>query len=183
MTQQAFERMTQELLVATDALLKSELRLPGLLLLYAGIDIMASLAPREAEGAPAGGGFIEWTEEYLLQGGHLACGAEDLYAAGCGLLRPERPEAPESGEAEVKQVWYAWGTDRARDLQRMLDEEGQSQTVAVHTDELLAAFRRAVKLFERSLYDDPERAELVYQRAGKFLGNVAAPGRERRVGR
>lgn len=182
MTQQAFERMTQELLVATDALLKSELRLPGLVLIYAGIDIMASLNRPQEKEAVTRSDFIQWAEEYLLRVGRLGCEARDLYGARCGLLHTYSAESALSEAEEAKEIWYAWGTGRPEDLQRLIEAQGITAASAIHIDDLMAAFRRGVKLFERSLYDDPERAELVYGRAGKFLATMAAPGGERRAG-
>jgi hypothetical protein len=172
MTQQAFERMTEELLVAIEALLKGELRVPGLLLLYGGMDIMASLNRPTEHADVVRSDFIEWTERYLLCGRRLACTPQDLYAARCGLLHSCTGESRASRQDEAKQIWYAWGTGRVEDLERFIEDADRSLSVAVHVDHLFHSFQRGVKLFKRALYDDPEKANLVYERADKFLANM-----------
>jgi len=172
MTQEAFEKMTQELLIAIDALLKNELRVPGLLLLYAGIDIMASWNRSEAHAHVVRGDFVEWAERHLLYGTRLGCGPQDLYAARCGLLHFYTAESRASRQAEAKQIWYAWGTVRAQHLQTLINDAEVPSAMALHVDDLCRSFRRGVKLFKRSLYNDPNKADLVYERAAKFFANM-----------
>lgn len=173
MTQQAFESVTGDLVSAIDSLLRSELRLPALLILYAGIDIMASLNRPESRSEVNPSDFLEWADRYLLHGTHLACSSEDLYGARCGLMHTYTAESRSSRSGKANQIWYAWGTGRVDDLQELIDAaDDVPSAVAVHVDDLFHAFRRGVKLFKRSLYDDPKKANLVYERANKFFANM-----------
>lgn len=65
-TQRVFERNIGELLIAIEACLKNRLILPGLLLLHAGIDIMAWLNRPESHTDAKRSDFIGWVESYLL---------------------------------------------------------------------------------------------------------------------
>src|SRR5438045_609045 len=64
-----------------DCMAKGRL-LPCLVLLYAAIDIVASLESGKASGSA----FMAWSDKYLLQGTSLPCTASDLYGARCGIL-------------------------------------------------------------------------------------------------
>lgn len=105
MTQQVFERNAEELLTAIEACLRSRLLLPGLLLLYAGIDIMAWLNRPKSHADVQRSDFVEWAEKYLLPGTKLACSAIDLYAARCSLLHSYTAESRLSREGKAKQVF------------------------------------------------------------------------------
>lgn len=174
MTRQLFESAGAELVEAIDVLSKSQLRLPAMLMLYAGIDIMASLQRPESSSEVKPSDFVKWADRYLLPGTHLACSAEDLYAARCGLLHTYVAESRRSREGKARQIWYAWGDASAEELQARMDRADVPPAVAVHVDDLSAAFRLGIERFKQSIVDDSERANLVYDRAGNFFGNLAA---------
>lgn len=56
--------------------------LPGLILLYATIDILASLNRPEAKEDVTRQDFISWIDAYMLPRPPLNCTAVDLYALG-----------------------------------------------------------------------------------------------------
>jgi len=172
MTQQVFERNADEFLMAVEACLKSRLKLPGLLLLYAGIDIMAWLNRPESHIDVQRSVFIGWADKYLLPGTGLACSAIDLYAARCSLLHSYTADSRLSREGRAKQIFYTWGTVCAEDLQERIDNVETLSAVAVHVEHLFHAFRIGVGRFKQSLSNDPEKANLVYERAGKFFSHV-----------
>lgn len=174
MTRQAFESVATELVEAIDVLSKSQLRLPAMLILYAGIDIMASLDRPESSSEVKPSDFVKWADRYLLPGTHLACSAEDLYAARCGLLHTYVSESRRSRNGKGKQIWYAWGDASAEELQAIIDVADVPPAVAVHVDDLSAAFRLGIERFKQSTLDDSERANRVYDRAFSFFGNLPA---------
>jgi len=174
-TQQAFERNIEELLIIIEDCLKSRRILPGLLLLYAGIDIMAWLNRPECHKDVKPSDFIEWADKDLLPGTGLACSASDLYAARCGLIHSYIAESRRSRRGEAKMIFYAWGTGRAEELQRALDHSDIPPAVAVRVEDLFDAFCAGIERFKQSLTDDPKRANLVYQRAGKFFSPIDLP--------
>lgn len=172
MTRQAFERGATELVEAIHVLSKNQLRLPAMLMLYAGIDIMASLDRPESSLEVKPTDFVKWSDTYLLPGAHLACSAEDLYAARCGLLHTYIAESRRSRKRKARQIWYAWGDASAEELEARIDGADVPPAVAVHADDLSAAFRLGVERFKQSILNDSERANLVYARAAKFFGFV-----------
>jgi hypothetical protein len=167
-----FESAASELVQAIDVLSESQLRVPALLLLYAGIDMMASLDRPESSLEVKSSDYVKWAETYLLPGTHLECTAEDLYAARCGLLHTYMAESRRSREGKARQIWYAWGDASAEELQARIDRADAPPAVAVHVDDLSSAFRLGVERFKQSILDDSERADLVYDRAGKFFGDL-----------
>ena len=172
MTSQGFESIANELVAAIDLLSDSQLRVPDMLLLYAGIDIMASLDRAESSVEVKPGDFVAWANRYLLPDTHLECSAEDLYAARCGLLHTYTAESRRSRKGKARQIWYAWGDASAEELQSLIDRTDVPAAVAVHVDDLRAAFRRAVERFKESLLDDSEKANLVHDRARMFFGDL-----------
>src|SRR2546421_12759111 len=90
------------LLTAIETCFKGKRILPGLILLYAHIDIVASLnrPPSKNEGTRQS--FKDWVNLYLLPDSDLSCSADDLYAARCGLVHSYMAEArlTRSGDAK-----------------------------------------------------------------------------------
>jgi len=172
MTQETLEGNVEELLTAIEACVRSRLLLPGLLLIYAGIDIMAWLNSPRSHSDAERSDFIEWTNMYLLPGAELACNAIELYAARCSLLHSYTAESRLSREGRARQVFYAWGTGRVEDLQELIHYVGTHSAVAVHISELFDAFCIAVERFKQALSSDPEQANLVHERAGRFFSNM-----------
>ncbi len=158
--------------MAIEGCLKTRLATPGLLLLYAGIDIMAWLNRPESHPDVRRSDFIGWADKYLLPGTGLACSAIDLYAARCSLLHSYTAESRLTREGDAKQIFYAWGVGRAEDLQGLIDYVGTHSAVAVHIEHLFDAFRLGVERFKEALSNDPDQANLVYKRADKFFSNI-----------
>ena len=177
MTRQAFESGATELVEAIEVLSQSQLRLPAMLVLYAGIDIMASLDRPKSSLEVKPSDFVKWTKRYLLPGTQLACSGEDLYAARCGLVHTYMAESRRSRKGQARQIWYAWGGSSPEELQSWIDRADVPQAVAVHVDDVSAAFRLGVERFKQSLLDDSERASLVYDRARMFFGDLLCPER------
>ena len=172
MSQQEFERVAEELISAIDTLLESELVVPALLMLYASIDIMASLNRPESQSEVKSSDFIEWADRYLLCGTQLECSPEDLYGARCGLLHTYIAESRSSRVGEAKQIWYACDAFTAEEYWAWIDQADVPPVVAVHVDDLFAAFRFAVERFKHRLLSDPRKANLVYERTHKSFSNV-----------
>src|ERR1700730_11609505 len=148
--------------------------LSGLVLLYATIDIVASLdRPVSKENADRKD-FMSWVDAYVLRGSSLRCTATDLYAARCGMLHTYTPESRLSRERNAKEIYYAWGTGKAEDLEEAMNRSNwKTPAVAVHADELLRAVGRGFDKFFRDLPKDPRRSALVYDRAGKWFGGLS----------
>ncbi len=141
---------------------------PGLMLLYAGIDILAWADRPEAQANVQREDFVRWTETYLLPGSPFSCRGIDLYSARCGLLHSYSSGSALTGQGAACEVFYAWGKQRPEHLQALAPMYG-GRYVTVHVDDLLAAFRRALERFISSLQSDESHARLVYSRVAKWL--------------
>ncbi len=144
--------------------------LPGLILLYASMDIMASLDRPEAQEDVQGKDFIQWVQTYLLPKSNLQATAAELYGARCGLVHTYTPQARLTRRGKAREVYYAWGKAKADRLQQAsVRIHWRIPSVAVHVDDLLAAFKEGVREHLRALSRDPRRARLAYGRANRFF--------------
>jgi hypothetical protein len=85
-----------------------EQALPGLALMYATIDILASLerpADQEATGSKE---FKRWIENYMPLSA-LNVTSSDLWAARCGLLHTFTPSSDKSREGKARELHYVRG--------------------------------------------------------------------------
>ena len=79
-------------LAAIDLCLSNHYRMPALVLIYSGIDIMALLARPEAKPNVTREDFIAWCERYLTAAGFQECSAIELYATRCGIVHTYSPD-------------------------------------------------------------------------------------------
>jgi hypothetical protein len=161
------------LLTAIETCFKAKQILPGLILLYAHIDIVASLNRAASKDEGTRQDFKDWVNQYLLPGSGLGCSAVDLYAARCGVVHSYMAEARLTHSGDAKQIFYAWGTAEGTKLKARVKKVGlDSKAVAVHVDELLEAFVAGLDRFLEDLSHDLQREQLVYERARKFFSHI-----------
>ena len=75
--------------------------------------------------------------------------------------------------AAAKRIFFAWGNQRADDMQQILDRIGQPVS-AVQVDALVKAFQIAIDRFVEASEHDPELSRRVDARHGKIFTNVQA---------
>lgn len=174
MTKQIFDEGCKNLAIAINVCLANKLRLPGLILLYASIDIMAWLNRPVCHIDVQRSDFISWVNEFLLPGTALKCKAIDIYSARCGLIHSYTAESRISRKGDAKQIWYAYAPKGAEDLQSLIDKDIKLSAiaVAVQIEQLFDAFSNGIKRFKQYLYHNPDQAKLVYERAHKFFSNM-----------
>lgn len=124
-----------------------------LILLYSGIDAMASL---DAGGRAAGPAFRHWVNQYLLKANPLPCTALELWGARCGVVHTFTAQSDLSRHKKVRMVVYAWGNYNAEDLTEAA-QLMQQPYVGISLRELIDAFRRGLVAFEDDLSHYPER--------------------------
>ncbi len=172
MTREALEARIQELFSVIASAFSNKAYLPGLILLYSCVDIMAWLdLPSDREDV-RGSDFIRWVEQNLLPGSGLLCKGVDLYGARCALIHSYTSESRLTRQKEAREVYYAWGTARAQDLQMTVDHLGRN-AVTVHIDNLFEALKRGAGRFLQSLSNDPSHANRVDARAAKFFAPIS----------
>jgi len=167
MNSQKFERHVKVLLKAIDTCLKNELQLPGLILLYTGIDSMAWLNRPKLQPDVRRNDFIYWVNRYLLPDSGLACEALDLYAARCALVHSYTSESSLTRQGKAKEIAYPWGKGGAKKLQKAMNSVDKNRAIAVHIEDLFHAFQNGIERFKEALSNDPIRAQLVFERIAK----------------
>jgi hypothetical protein len=145
--------------------------LRALTLLYAGIDVVASLERRCGEGTRAS--FAPWADTYVLPARPLGCTGVELYAARCGVLHTFTSDSDLSRSARARRIYYAWGTAKISDLQAVLDRSGTGDAVAVHVEDLHQGFRAGVLSCLREVVADETRMRHVESVAGAWFGDLA----------
>lgn len=162
--QQAFIKHMLALLESIDYCLSKQYVLPCLTLLYAGIDVIASLEARPREAVKKS--FTRWVSKYLLKDGSFQCNAVDLYAARCGVIHTFTPESDLSRAGKARQIAYAWGDADVSKLIKASDILGRRDIVSVHLRDLVAAFRRAFVAYLEEIDSSPEKQRVFEKAAG-----------------
>jgi hypothetical protein len=166
-----FYQNTQELLETIDECVQKRRTIPALVLLYTGLDVLASLERRSDEGTRAA--FVRWIEWYLLPARRLPCDARELYGARCGILHTFAAGSDLSRKGTVREVIYAWGTGTCAELQEAAEHMRPGRYVAIHIHDLVEAFRIAMDTFVEHLSRDSARWSAVSKRAVMWFTNAS----------
>jgi len=157
-----FSNMLSLLISIDDSLEKGHV-LPCMILLYSGIDALASLDAED--GRASRESFINWADKYLLSNGDLPCTAIELYAARCGLLHTFSFQSDLSRKGQARKIVYSCRTASADDLAEVIAYLGENDCVAVHINTLVSVFKAAtVKYLDEieSSVSKLERAQLLF---------------------
>jgi hypothetical protein len=127
--------------------------LSALVLIYTGVDVMASLQRSGNEGV--GEAFIRWVDNYLLKARTLPCTALELFAARCGVLHTFTADSDLFRKGEVRQVLYAWGTAKASDLAASISKLDRDDGVAIQVEDLFWAFREGLATYVDAVDQSP----------------------------
>jgi hypothetical protein len=145
---------------------------PGLVLLYASIDIISSLSrPINLEDTtrPV---FKNWVTTYMLSDSGLKCSAADIYAARCGILHTLSLSSQLSRDGHAKQISYLnkqSGVDR---LQKICDSKGHN-VVVVSIYNYTHAFYNGILRFTENLKTDAELRARVFHHVGSVAAQIS----------
>ena len=156
-------------LAAIDLCLSNHLRMPALVLIYSGIDILASLARPPANPDTSRSDFINWCNSYLVPSGFNECSPIELYSARCAVIHTYSSESSLSRKGVARAVIYAWGDHPPKPLQDVIDFVGLKAIVVIHIDGLAHALREAGSFFFTKINEDPELRQLVTARGLTFF--------------
>ena len=160
------------LLEAIDLMVERQRILAALILIYAGIDAIASLERRESE-RTGRAAFLRWADAFLLRDERLPCTALELYGARCGILHTFSADSDLSQSGNVRRVNYARGHSVSRDaLNGEVRRQQRTDVVAIHLSDLQDAFRAGVFAFFVAVAEDDARLEAVLARAGTWLIDI-----------
>src|ERR1039458_9580716 len=148
--------------------------LPGLALLYATIDILASLerpANREATGPKE---FKQWVENYMSPSS-LNVTPDDLWGARCGLLHTFTPSPDKSRAGIARELKYVRGDkDFVPFAQKEIDPNCSCQVV-VDVDSLVEAFQKGIMAFIQAIMRNPQKKLLVFEHSKKLFVHLSYP--------
>lgn len=166
----SFYRNTYALLESIDSLLEKRHLMPCLALIYAGIDVMASIERQPGEHVKES--FVRWVEQYMFPARQLRCTALELYAARCGILHTFTVESDLSRRGHARTILYAWGTANTALLDAATAKLQRTGHVSLHIDDLIHAFRHGLADYLQAVSENPERQAQVESRAGAWLSNM-----------
>ena len=81
--------------------LDNHLRMPALILIYSGIDIMAALSRPAAAEKVVRADYIAWAERYMRCQERLGVSGIELYAARCGVVHTATADSQLSNEGKA----------------------------------------------------------------------------------
>jgi hypothetical protein len=176
MSKKSLEENILNQFLAIDMCTKKGLLMPSLILIYSGIDALASLnRPKENEKVTRVD-YKKWCIDYLLPAGDLNCSATDLYSARCSILHTNTAVSDLSKKDEAAELIYFIGdiSENERKYQEIIDEKYPRKTIMVSIENLENAFKSSYCLFTEELKQDRDKREMVYERA-KFYFVGSAP--------
>lgn len=149
-------------------LFASKHTLPGFLLLYTSIDIIASLTRPKHVNATSSKFFKEWVNGYMLPEGNLKCNAEDIWGARCGLLHTLTAESNMSRHKGAKMINYIGDIQATEEFQRRHDPESVKD-IFEPTANFVEAFIKACDRFELKVHSDADLQDRVYFHANSLV--------------
>jgi hypothetical protein len=145
--------------------------MPCLTLLYAGMDVMASL--EAAPGEKVNVSFKRWLETYLLPLTNWKCSAVDLYGARCAVVHTFTPDSDLSKRGDAKVIYYAHsGGDTAKLEQVSNDFNRNAECLEV--EDMIPRFYDAILKYMVEVAGDPIRKKAVEAKAGLSFGDTSA---------
>jgi hypothetical protein len=160
-----------DLLEAIDDLIKKERVVPGLILLYSGIDSFSSLADKESKTGRRV--FKDWVKKWMIDKYPLTCNEVDIYSARCGLLHQQISESDLTSEKKAKEIYYVWGNASVKLLQDTIDNSNKKDSVvAVKVEDLVWAFRNGMADCMDEINKDGEWRMIFDEKAKKLFVSV-----------
>lgn len=145
--------------------------LPCLTLLYAGIDVMASLDA--APGEKVNVYFKRWVETYLLPLTTWKCTAVDLYGARCAVVHTSTPDSDLSKRGAAKVIYYAHSGADAAKLEEV-NSDFSRNAECLEVSEMITSFYDAILKYMVEVEGDPVRKVAVEAKAGLWFGDTDA---------
>ena len=141
-----------------------------LMLIYAAIDIVASIESKRGSNKPS---FIRWVDSYLIPAMPIDCTALELYAARCGILHTMTAESDLSRSGQARAIYYGWGDANSDELNAAIAASGNKDKVVVlNVEQLREAFLIAVVTWANEVSRDAERLKQVNAQSAKWFTNV-----------
>jgi hypothetical protein len=157
--------------IAIDLCIEKALLMPALILIYSGLDSLASLnRPQDKENVTRSD-FTRWCNNYLLPESGLKCTDIDLYAARCSILHTNTAVSDLSIKRKASELIYCIGdiSERQKIYQKIIDEKYPRKTIIINIVDLEKAFKNSFFVFAEDLKSKPDKLALVYERARYYF--------------
>lgn len=142
----------------------------ALILLYAGIDIIASIELKKRNNKIS---FMHWADAYLIPAGSLACTSLELYSARCGILHTMTAESELSRSGQARAIYYSWGDADPEQLNAAIEMSAAKGTaVVLNVEQLSDAFMKAVINWAQEVRLDAVRLQRIEAKAVKWFVNM-----------
>ena len=174
MSKEAFERVSTQLRSSIKDLFAKGETSPAILLIYAPIDILASLARPTGRADTDRQFFKDWVTEYMLPDSQLPCNADDIYAARCGLLHTLTAESRQARLGYARMIDYVGDNEVPADVQRRNDPTCTSD-IFVGTRAFVNAFFTACDRFQEKISLDSDLRGRVYSHAAALMVETRGP--------
>jgi hypothetical protein len=159
-----------ELQEAIDDCLARRQHFATLILIYAAIDIVASIESKSGSNKPS---FMRWAHSYLIPAMSLDCTALELYAARCGILHSMTAESDLSRSGQARAIYYGWGDANSDELNSAIAAGGnQDKVVVLNVEQLRDAFLVAVVTWANEVRADSARLNQVNAQSAKWFTNI-----------
>ena len=146
--------------------------LPCLVLIYTGIDILASL--ERSSKVSIKNSFTKWAKNYMLKAKPLSCSAIELYSARCGILHTFTANSDLSNiNNNCRRIIYAWGNSNSAKLQKVNEKLNISTDVALHISDLFESFQLGIDLYFREVMNDSIRVKLILDSSKEWFSNLS----------
>ena len=163
------EHMRNLHLAIGDCLARGQ-HLAALILLYAGMDIIASIELKKRNNKTS---FMSWADAYLIPAGSLECTSLELYSARCGILHTMTAESDLSRRGEARAIYYSWGAADPEQLNAAIElSEAKGTAVVVNVEQLSDAFMAAVINWAREVRLNADRLQRIEAKAEKWFVNM-----------
>lgn len=161
----------------TQAFAKDIPTFPGLVLLYASMDIISSLSRPIGQPDTTRTVFKNWVNTYMLPDSDLGCSADDIYAARCGILHTLSLSSLASREGKAKQICYINKQDGVKRMQDWSDSKGH-EVIFVSIYTYAHAFYRGIHRFTEAIAKDGKLRGSVFHHLGTVASMVSFDFRE-----
>lgn len=169
-----FENITKNMahmVAASRRCLDERQIMPCLTLLYAGMDVMASL--EAAPGEKVNVYFKRWVEKYLLPQTTWKCTSIDLYGARCAVVHTFTPDSDLSKAGKAKVIYYAHSGADVSKLEEVSDDFSRNAE-CLEVGEMITSFCNAILEYMVEVEGDPARKTVVENKAGLWFGDTRA---------
>lgn len=142
----------------------------ALILLYAGVDIIASIELKKGNNKIS---FMHWADAYLIPAGSLDCTSLELYSARCGILHTMTAESDLSRSGQARAIYYSWGDADPQQLNAAIEmSEAKGTAVVLNVEHLSDSFMAAVINWAKEVRMDAARLERIEAKAVKWFVNM-----------